>query len=121
MLAFELPGDTLNMILQIVISLVGIFLMWIFRIVFKKYKETETYQEIYDAFEGGVAQAQEDFVIWAKRDAADGKLSRDDRARAMRIAYNTALKLASNEKTRKLMTNFTTSQINAWVKKVMNK
>lgn len=59
----------------------------------EKTKETE--RQVITALNVGVSKAQNDFVVWAKRSSADGKLSKDERRQAQEIAVKTAIEVAS--------------------------
>jgi len=93
----------LDIIVKAVLSALGLGLIWLVKLIFKEYKDKKVYIEAVAALEEGWSVSQEQMVVWAKRAAADGKLSKDERAEARDIAIQHAKAVASGPAQRLLV------------------
>ncbi len=107
----------LDTIVKAVGSALGLALLWLVKKIFADYSQRQIYTQALAALEEGWAIAQEDFVIWAKRAKADGKLSQDEREEARKLAYEHALKIATGP-ARELLQAWTQDKILALLSKI---
>lgn len=112
--------QNLDSLIKIVYSILGLLLSW--WAAYRSYKHygNETVREAIEALEAGIAHSEEDYVEWAKRAKADGKLTKEERAEAMRIARDKALSIAKGPALNLLKTKGS-DILNAWIKKILER
>lgn len=77
--------------------------LWLVKLLITKINNIALRDAIYEAFEQGVSHTQEEFVTWAKRASADGKLTKEERTEAMNKAYELAIEAAKSPKVKKII------------------
>jgi LPXTG-motif cell wall-anchored protein len=93
----ELIVSNLPLILMGVFAAIAALLGLFIRRRRKKHGEDDIWAEVAEAFASGVSDSQEEVVTFAKRAAADGKLSKEERKEAVEHAMNVAKDVATGE------------------------
>jgi hypothetical protein len=97
---------------------VAVVLTLLSGLVLKQLRKVGLEKEAIDSLRSGVAQAQEKLVTFAKRAAADGKLSADERQQARDLAIQEAIELAKGP-VRDVLTEWTKSKLEALVGRIV--
>lgn len=111
----------IELVMKIVFTAVGAGLVWLLARISKEAANQKVVQDAIDAIKQGVDRAQEEFVEWAKRSAADGKLSKDERAEARNLAFRYALQAARSQAVLDLIRSWTTDKINSIIADILTK
>tara|TARA_R110000737_G_scaffold297793_1_gene304605 strand:+ start:146 stop:511 length:366 start_codon:yes stop_codon:yes gene_type:complete len=75
-------------------GVVGLGLTWALGLLYSWMRKHGVETSAVDSLRDGIAQAGDEFVVWRKRAAADGKLTAEDREAAKRMAADNALLIA---------------------------
>lgn len=110
----------LEITLQSVATIGAALLTWLLGTVIRKIMREDFDVQVAEAIKVGVDQTQEEFVIWAKRAAADGKLTKEERQQAMELARTTAMKYANNKQVRQYIFTMSKEVLNSWVKRLLS-
>lgn len=101
-------------------SVVGLLVVYLLKQGLDKWKEKGLKSEIYEALRIGVDDAQERFVTWHKRASEDGKLTKEERQEAMRIAIEVARTHLGGEALKLLLT-WSFEQVQSVIKQYVEK
>jgi len=77
-----------QVLVPLIIMAVGLIVTMVFKRLLGDWKDKAVYAEALEALQEGIDAAQEDFVVWRKRAAADGKLTAMERRQAMKLAWS---------------------------------
>lgn len=88
---------------EVVWNLVGAGLLFLFGLLWKLLRSKGIEDQAIDTLRTAVAQVGDDFVVWRKRAAADGKLTKEERTQAVDLAKAKAMELASGPVLRLLL------------------
>lgn len=98
---------------------IATLLLWVVKFLMDKYKLTEKYSQVYDAFEIGVHKVQEEYVAGLKRASADGALTPEERKEAMMRAWEAARSYVTDPKIKTALEQLTMDEVNNIVKKIL--
>lgn len=110
----------IDLLMKAVLTALGTGLLWVMKKWFSDYKATTVYREAIEALEIGWNKTQEQFVVWTKRAAADGKLTADERAEARQMALDFAQASASGQ-ARVLLATWGQDKVAALLAKITGK
>ena len=99
-------------------GLVGLALTWLLGFVWRFLSRQGIEQEAVDNVRSAIAQVGDDFVVWRKRAAADGKLTPEERLEARTLAVAKSLEIAKGPALR-MLTGWGTTKLNALVSRLV--
>jgi len=76
-------------------NVVGAGLLFVLGLVMNLLRKKGVEEQAIDTLRTAIAQVTDDFVVWRKRAAADGKLTKEERTQAVDLAKAKAKELAS--------------------------
>jgi hypothetical protein len=98
----------------------GLLIGWLFKLVIGRFKEDALAKEALAALQGGVIQTYEDFVREAKKAAADGKLTKEEREAARNQAIENA-KAAASDPVKSLLIKWGKARLSAYIAQIVAK
>jgi len=99
-------------------SLVGLVLAGLLGYLWRFMAKQGVEAEAIDTLRNAVSTVGDDFVVWRKRAAKDGKLTAEERAEAKKLAMDKAKDLASGPVLR-LFTKWGTDKLSALINRVV--
>lgn len=112
--------SNLDIVLKAVFTLFGMLLSLVTLYLSYKRINNEILKEALEALQAGVAHSDDTFVEWAKKAKEDGKLTKEEREEALKIAKNKALELAKGPAL-DLLKRQGAAILNMWIKKIVEK
>lgn len=109
----------LQPILEALGTIIGTLLVYLITILIQKIKNNELQKQLYEALEIGVSATQEAFVTWAKRAAADNKLTKEERQEAVLRAWAVAKEVTDDTKVKKALQTLTIYEVDNIVKNII--
>lgn len=109
----------LQPILEAIGTIIGSLIIYLITLLIKKINNDKLQRQLYEALEIGVSATQEAFVTWAKRSAADGKLTKEERQAAVLQAWTIAKELTKNSKINSTLQSLTFYEIDNIIKNIL--
>jgi len=113
--------EFMQVVVPVVWSAVGLILIALMAYLFRAYAKTKVWSDLMEALEQSVDTIQGRYVDWWKAASADGKLTKDERAAAVKLAWGHCLGTIKDPRLMSFAANLGWDTISSLIKRLVDK